>query len=124
MKKFLFVLMIIVIKNNISAQGITKNGKITSTTSTYVNRNGAIGISGLTKNGAAFSVLNNGATNALDFDGVNDYVSLPPAVYFSGDFTIECWVYPKSFASWARIIDFGNGAGSDNVLLSYTYGTS
>ena len=85
---------------------------------------GRLGISGLTKNGAPFSSINNGVTNALDFDGTNDYVSLPPAVYFNGDFTIECWVYPKSFANWARIIDFGNGAGSNNVLLAYTYGTS
>lgn len=116
--------MIIFIANDIVAQGITKNGKITSTTSMYVNRNGAVGLSGLTKNGGAFSALNNGVTNALDFDGANDYISLPPAVYFNGNFTIECWVYPKSFANWARIIDFGNGAGSNNVLLSYTYGTS
>ena len=124
MKQFLISLLCISVTNNMSAQGITKNGKLTSTASTYVNRNGAIGISGLTKNGAAFSAINNGATNALDFDGVDDYISLPPAVYFNGDFTIECWVYPKSFANWARIIDFGNGAGSNNVLLAYTYGTS
>jgi hypothetical protein len=124
MKTFLFVFMVVVVTNNISAQGITKNGKLTSTASTYVNRNGAIGISGLSKNGAAFSAINNGVTNALDFDGVDDYISLPPAVYFNGDFTIECWVYPKSFPNWARIIDFGNGVGSDNILLAYTYGTS
>ena len=124
MKKFLFVLLSIIIANSISAQGITKNGKTTSTASTFVNQNGAVGISGMNKNGALFSSINSGATNALDLDGTNDYVSLPPAVYFNGDFTIECWVYPKSFASWARIIDFGNGAGSDNVLLAYTYGSS
>lgn len=124
MKKFLILLPGILVANFLSAQGITKNGSITNTASTYVNKNGAIGISGLTKNGAQFSAINNGVTNALDFDGSNDYVSLPAAVYFNGDFTIECWVYPKSFANWARIIDFGNGAGSDNVLLAYTYGTS
>jgi hypothetical protein len=124
MKKILSLLLSISVTNFLFAQGITKNGKITSTASTYVNKNGAIGISGITKNGAAFSPINSGSTNALDFDGTNDYVSLPPAVYFNGNFTIECWVYPKSFANWARIIDFGNGAGSDNVLLAYTYGTS
>jgi Concanavalin A-like lectin/glucanases superfamily len=124
MKKFLFVLLSIVIANSISAQGITKNGKATSTASTFVNQNGAVGISGMNKNGALFSPINSGATNALDLDGTNDYVSLPAGVYFNGDFTIECWIYPKSFASWARIIDFGNGAGSDNVLLAYTYGSS
>ena len=124
MKQFLILLLCISVTNFLFAQGITKNGKPTNTASTYVNKNGAIGISGITKNGAPFSSINNGVTNALDFDGTNDYVSLPPAVYFNGDFTIECWVYPKSFANWARIIDFGNGAGSNNVLLAYTYGTS
>lgn len=124
MKKILFVLLSIIAANFISAQGLTKNGKITSTQSTYVNKNGAVGISGINKNGAAFTPVSDGTTNALDFDGGSDYVTAPPAVYFSGDFTIECWVYPKSFGNWARIIDFGNGAGSHNVLLSYTYGTS
>ncbi|GBL36283.1 hypothetical protein EMGBS15_18780 [Filimonas sp.] len=30
----------------------------------------------------------------------------------------------KAFSNWSRIIDFGNGAGSNNVLLAYTVGTS
>jgi hypothetical protein len=120
MKQFLLILLSIVITNCVSAQGLTKNGKITSTGSTYVNKNGAIGVSGVNKNGATISAIN----NALDFDGTDDYVSLPAGVYFNGDFTIECWVYPRSFATWARIIDFGNGAGSNNVLLAYSFGNS
>lgn len=124
MKHFLLISLSLFIINCLSAQAVNKYGKVTNTTSEYVNPNGAIGISGLTKNGAPVAILSNNGANALDFDGTNDYVSLPPAVYFNGDFTIECWVYPKSFPNWARIIDFGNGAGSNNVLLSYTYGTS
>ncbi len=62
--------------------------------------------------------------NGLDFSGTPNYATLPSGVYFNGDFTIECWVYPKSFPNWARIIDFGNGAGSNNILFGYTYGTS
>jgi hypothetical protein len=125
MKQFLFVLLIIVITNKVSAQALTKSGQVTSTASTYVNKNGAIGISGVNKNGSIITAaVSGGSSNALDFDGSDDYVSMPPAVYFNGNFTIECWVYPKSFGTWARIIDFGNGAGSNNVLLSYTYGTT
>ncbi len=125
MKQFLLLLLTIISANILFAQqGVTKNGKVTGIATEYVNKNGAIGISGLTKNGAAFMPVYNGTTNALDFDGNNDYVLASPGVYFSGDFTIECWVYPRSFANWSRIIDFGNGAGSHNVLLSYTYGTS
>ncbi|MBL7975867.1 MAG: choice-of-anchor D domain-containing protein, partial [Candidatus Kapabacteria bacterium] len=63
--------------------------------------------------------------NALDFDGsAPEYASLPSGVYFNGSFTIEAWVYPKQMSNWSRIIDFGNGAGSNNVLLGYTYGTT
>ncbi len=62
--------------------------------------------------------------NALDFDGTPSYATLPSGTYFNGDFTIEAWVYPRAFTNWSRIIDFGNGAGSNNVLLSYTFGTS
>jgi len=124
MKQFLFVLLSTFIINHISGQALNKYGQIAGTPSGYVNQNGAIGVSGLNKNGAEIFPTNSSNTNALDFDGTDDYVSLPAGVYFNGDFTIECWVYPKSFPNWARIIDFGNGAGSDNVLLSYTYGTS
>ena len=124
MKQLLFVLLFFSITKNMPAQGITKNGQLTSTAATYVNNNGAIGINGVNKNGAIFTPLSYGSTNAFDFDGIDDYATLPPAVYFSGDFTIECWVYPKSFGNWSRIIDFGNGAGNNNVLLAYTYGSS
>lgn len=124
MKQFIFVLLLIVITGNITAQGITKNGQLTNTVSTYVNKNGAIGIVGINKNGGIVPVINNGSINALDLDGGINYVTVPPAVYFSGDFTIECWIYPKNFGNWSRIIDFGNGAGSNNVLLAYSYGTS
>lgn len=54
---------------------------------------------------------------SLDFDGVDDFVDLPDGVYFSGDFTIEAWVFPRAYNYWSRILDFGNGAPSDNVLL-------
>lgn len=124
MKKLLFIFFSVIAVINISAQGLTKYGQSTAVSSNYINENGAQNISGLTKNGLKFSIINNSNNNSLDFDGSNDYVTAPAGVYFSGDFTIECWVYPRSFGNWARIIDFGNGAGSDNILLAYTYGTS
>ena len=63
--------------------------------------------------------------SALNFKtSLENYASLPPAVYFSGDFTIECWVYLTATTNWSRIIDFGNGSGSNNVLFSTSAGTS
>jgi hypothetical protein len=122
MKQFILSLLVSVFISSLSAQGLTKYGEVTSTASNYVNKNGAVGVTAVNKYGRAFT--NTGINNALALDGSDDYVALPPAVYFSGNFTIECWVYPRSFSNWARIIDFGNGAGSNNVLLAYTYGTS
>ena len=35
--------------------------------------------------------------NALNFSSsLQNYATLPAATYFSGDFTIECWVKPTS----------------------------
>ncbi len=63
--------------------------------------------------------------NALNFStSLQNYASLPAATYFSGDFTIECWVNPSAHTNWSRIIDFGNGAGNNNVLFATSYGTS
>ena len=53
------------------------------------------------------------------FDGVNDYVSLPEMNHnFSEGITVEAWVWYDSFKSHSRIIDFGNGAGVDNILFA------
>jgi len=52
MKQVFFVLLSLVITNGAWAQGITKNGKVTTTGTEYVNKNGAIGTSfGVNKNG-------------------------------------------------------------------------
>jgi hypothetical protein len=61
---------------------------------------------------------------ALRFDGNDDYVEIPSGVWFNGDFTVEAWVYVRSYNRWSRLFDFGNGTGSDNVLLAISDGTS
>ena len=63
---------------------------------------------------------------ALAFDGSDaQYAQCPPGQYFtSAGYTIQSWVYIISVPNWNRIIDFGSDAGSDNVLLSATGGTS
>ena len=55
--------------------------------------------------------------------GDANYAQCVPNVYFDGNsFTIQSWVYTSAVRNWNRIIDFGNGAGSNNILLSNTYG--
>jgi len=51
-----------------------------------------------------------------------DYAQCPAGVYFTGgSFTIQSWVYVSSIQNWNRIIDFGSGAGVNNILLSNSY---
>jgi hypothetical protein len=67
-----------------------------------------------------------GNGGALNFPGGNaNYAQARSAVYFTGSsFTIQSWVYPIQVLNWNRIIDFGNGASSNNILLSNSYGQS
>jgi len=48
----------------------------------------------------------------------NGYYTVPPGVYFSGDFTILAWVKEVSYMEGSRLIDFGNGPNSDNVIAA------
>ena len=46
------------------------------------------------------------------------YLQVPTGVYFSGDFTLTAWIYLKSYQYYSRIIDFGNGQASANIIFS------
>ena len=67
-----------------------------------------------------------GGQNCAVFPGGDaNYAQCVPNVYFDGNsFTIQSWVYVTAVLNWNRIIDFGNGAGSNNILLSNTYGAT
>lgn len=127
-KCFLFTILLNLVNLGLYAQidsGLNKNGGSTTNSTQRLDKNGAISSSTfLNKNGKSSLSAVIQTSNALSFNGTPDYATLPSDVYFNGDFTIECWVYPTAFTNWSRIIDFGNGAGSNNVLLGYTVGTS
>jgi hypothetical protein len=57
------------------------------------------------------------AYSAIRFS--SGYLQVPPGIYFSGDFTITAWIYLLPQQS-SRIIDFGNGPGSNNILFAIT----
>ncbi|MFM7590771.1 MAG: LamG-like jellyroll fold domain-containing protein, partial [Isosphaeraceae bacterium] len=59
-------------------------------------------------------------TSARSFDGSTDYVYLPPTGLsnFSGGFSVGVWIRPSLLTNNSRIIDFGRGAGQDNILLA------
>lgn len=45
---------------------------------------------------------------AIEFDGTNSYVQLPPSVARSNAFSFAAWVYWHGGSNWQRIFDFGN----------------
>lgn len=61
---------------------------------------------------------NTGGVKAIAFTG-GSYATVPADVWFDQDFTIVAWVKLNSITTWARIIDFGNGEDSNNVLFAF-----
>jgi hypothetical protein len=58
---------------------------------------------------------------ALVFDGARNFVQLPTipgSIDLDQGLTIEVWARPASSGSWARFIDFGNGAANDNLVFT------
>ncbi|MEI7780565.1 MAG: LamG-like jellyroll fold domain-containing protein, partial [Planctomycetota bacterium] len=57
--------------------------------------------------------------SALCFDGRTSYVSLPSSGFndFKNGFTASVWAYTTSTANNYSYFDFGNGGGSDNIVL-------
>jgi hypothetical protein len=70
--------------------------------------------------------LYNGANYSFATDRLNNlnssiyfnsgFLNIPSGVYFTGDFTISAWIQIKSRKRYARIVEFGNGAFSDNSI--------
>ena len=64
-----------------------------------------------------FGVIN----SALNLNGGFTYV--PAGIYFnSPQFTISAWVYPLQVGTWSRLIDFGNGYPSNNIIITLDQG--
>ena len=49
------------------------------------------------------------------------FTLVPPNVYFNTGFTISAWVNPRQVGQMARLIDFGNSATSDNIVVALSY---
>ncbi len=60
---------------------------------------------------------------AVSLDGTSGFIQMPSGVWFNGDFTVEGWVYVRSYHAWSRLIDFADGGGTNNVYFALTAGT-
>jgi len=57
---------------------------------------------------------------AVKFDGVDDHVRLAENGYddFTSGMTMAFWAKPATIALWARFVELGNAAASDNISAS------
>ena len=63
-------------------------------------------------------------SGSMYFDGTGDYLTAPANAAFnfgSGDFTIECWVYPTAVgqSAYSRIYDKPSGNGYSDIALAF-----
>ena len=60
---------------------------------------------------------------ALDLNG--GWTQVPSGIYFdTTEFTISVWVLPQQVDTYARIIDFGNGYSTNNVVFALSWSTT
>ena len=64
------------------------------------------------------------ALSAVKVTGSTNYYNFPTGVYFAGDFTITAWVKTFGCNSFQRLMDCGNGAGSDNIYFALSNGAN
>jgi hypothetical protein len=61
--------------------------------------------------------------SALALNG--GWTRVPSGIYFNTiEFTISAWILPQQVGSYAAIVDFGNGAGVDNIIFGLTVGSN
>ncbi len=65
-----------------------------------------------------------GPGTALGFDGATQYLDFPDGTWFGNAFTVEGWVFLRSYGNWPTMFDFGNGSDNDNVSGMLGTGTS
>jgi hypothetical protein len=63
-------------------------------------------------------------SSALAMNG--GLTEIPQGIYFNTpEFTISVWILPQEIGlGFVRILDFGNGPSSDNIILALTTGNS
>ncbi|MDD2237696.1 MAG: hypothetical protein PHG65_10870, partial [Kiritimatiellae bacterium] len=65
---------------------------------------------------SAGNVDETGSAISIDGDRGN-YVELQDGVYFSGDFTVEGWVFLREVTPYAPMLEFGNGYRTNSVTF-------
>ncbi|HKP94398.1 MAG TPA: DUF2341 domain-containing protein [Fibrobacteria bacterium] len=60
-----------------------------------------------------------GGADSLDGAAAGDYLDVGDGYSgFAAGFTYSAWINPAAVKKWAHVLDLGNGAGSDNVIVN------
>ena len=97
-----------------SAYGSTNAALTLVTPSVYT----ATFASGMAGHGNALTFNNSGASQ-----GTQSYASIS-GLTLGNTFTVAAWIKFDATQIWARVFDFGNGAGSDNIYLARNFTTN
>lgn len=110
---------------NNGPDGYWRLGETSGTTATDAsgnNRNGAYA-TGVSLNQPG--LVPNDPNRSVQFGGASGHVTLPSGFAdFTQGLTLEAWVHPTSNSFWSRVVELGNGAGSDNILLTRDAGST
>lgn len=79
-----------------------------------------IGVFSQTIAASEYRVLERSTASSLVFDGQDDYAELTTEknLDVSGSFTIEAWVKVNKVTHYARLLDFFNQTGGDNIIFA------
>jgi len=71
-------------------------------------------------NGATWQSTGSSLSSAYyDLDGLANYLDIDDInIDYSNGYSFSTWVKWDNFNSWSRVLDFGNGAASDNIILA------
>lgn len=103
-------------------QGLVGRWKLNETSGTTANDSSDMNNDGTYTGGVSLNQAGpypGEAEVAAQFAGDNDYVSLGSINSdFTGGLTVALWARPTSNGSWARFMDIGNGAATDNIFFT------
>src|SRR3974390_1110584 len=73
--------------------------------------------------GVSAQAQSTGPGSAVNLDGATGYIQVTNGVWFSGNFTVEGWVFVRSYNNWSRLFDFGNSGYLQEVYLALSENT-
>lgn len=82
------------------------------------------GNNGITAGSPGFTTGHDGTGQALEFDGANTVVTLPPNIAKNNGFTFAAWIKWGGGANWQRLFDFGNSTSHYMFLSPNAAGTN